>query len=55
MTIILKDLSDKSFVHMLKNIVAKLDALEVAGTELLNIRDEMLASINQTLYLCSLA
>lgn len=56
----LQSYSDDNGVELLSNIKKYLEGKELAevlklNTELINIRDEMLASVNQTSYLFSLA
>ena len=58
-TIIFKYMADDDFISYLKKSVLYLENdlvkyIKNTDTELLNIRDELLASINQTLYLLAL-
>jgi hypothetical protein len=49
--IIVDEVSDETVIELLKYFVNFLKTIDVKHTDLLNIRDEMLALVNQTLYL----
>lgn len=50
----LENLNDKKIVRLLKQFIKFLNKLKNLSTDLLNIRDEILGLIHQTLYLFTL-
>jgi hypothetical protein len=54
-TIHVQCMSDTSFKKYLETVASKLEAFDTRlGTDLMNLRDEILSSIHQTLYLFTL-